>query len=243
MEYLLFILLGIIFLLFRSSRFKGYVGESKVISKINSLVSENGEYKTFHDVILQTPDGSTQIDHILISPYGIFVIETKNLTGWIFGSADQKTWTQTIYRNKFKFQNPLHQNFKHVRAVQSLLNADTKKIFSIVVFVGNSNFRTVMPDNVVKLRDLVAHLKSYAQQILSNESVEKYSEMLRDAALNVSITQRGHVRNIKQNMTNPICPRCGKPMVLRTARKGREGGPKFWGCSGYPACKATKKVA
>jgi restriction system protein len=243
MKYLLFLLFGIIFLLFRSARFKGYIGERKVSSKIESLISRNNKYQSFHDMTLQTPDGTTQIDHILISPYGIFVIETKNLKGWIFGSRDQKIWTQTLYGKKYKFQNPLHQNYKHIKAVQNLLNADIKTIISIVVFVGDSEFKTEMPINVVELRDFLPYLSSYTQQILSGESIDKYSQILRNPAHNAPTNQRDHVRNVKQNKNNPICPRCGKPMVLRTARKGRKAGSKFWGCSGFPSCKATKNVA
>jgi hypothetical protein len=246
---LLFLLLGVFFLLiiifslFRFVRSKGYVGEQIVSGEVESLIRRNSEYLSFHDIILKTPDGTTQIDHILISPYGIFVIETKNFSGWIFGSADQKKWTQTFYGIRYKFQNPLHQNYKHVKAVQNLLGADKNSIFSIVVFAGDSEFRTVMPYNVVELRDFIPHLRSYTKQILSGESIEKFSQKLMDPVHNGLANQRDHVRNIKQNKNNPICPRCGKLMVLRTARKGRGAGSKFWGCSGFPSCKAIKNVA
>jgi len=253
---LLFLLLGVIFLLFLfwPARFKGNVGEQIVSGEIESLIGKNSEYRSLHDIILETSDGTTQIDHILISPYGIFVIETKDFKGWIWGDADQKQWTQTLYWNKYKFvyplrqtkykfQNPLHQNYKHVKAVQNLLNADIKTIFSIVVFVGDSEFRTLMPYNVIELQDLIPYLRSYTEQFLSAESIETYIEKLRNPGYNAPISNREHVENVKRNKKNPVCPRCGKPMVLRTARKGRETGSKFWDCSGFPSCKATKNVA
>ena len=57
-------------------------------------------YYLFNDLTLETPDETTQIDHVIISRFGIFVIETKNFTGWIFGSENQKQWTKTTYGNK-----------------------------------------------------------------------------------------------------------------------------------------------
>ncbi len=70
---------------------------------------------------LTLPDGegaTTQIDHLLLSPFGVFVIETKNYKGWIFGSERQKQWTQKIYKKSFKFQNPIHQNYKHMKVLE-----------------------------------------------------------------------------------------------------------------------------
>ena len=98
------------------------------------------EYYLIKDVTLLTDDGTTQIDHIIVSRYGVFVIETKNMKGWIFGSANQKTWTQKIYKHTHKFQNPLHQNYKHVKTLEALLDIPSSAIHSLVVFVGDSRF-------------------------------------------------------------------------------------------------------
>src|SRR6185503_2424889 len=60
-----------------------------------------------NNVTLETENGTTQIDHILIADTGIFVIETKHYQGWIFGGPNQSQWTQVIYKKKSKFQNPI----------------------------------------------------------------------------------------------------------------------------------------
>lgn len=192
---------------------------------------------------LETPDGTTQIDHIVISRNGIFVIETKNYKGWIFGNEKQKQWTQSLYRRKFKFQNPIHQNYKHVKAVQSLLGIRQNLIHSIVVFVGNSQFKTVMPYNVVTLYELLPYIRSYNTVILSEEDVESFSNKLSSPVFSESTIQKEHVGNVYNNLHNPVCPKCGKQMVLRTARKGKAIGSQFWGCSGFPGCKYTKRKA
>lgn len=240
---ILFFLIYIIYLFVsKSSSYKGQVGERKVRNKIESLISRNNEYYSLHDLILQTPDGSTQIDHVLISPYGIFVIETKNYKGWIFGGENQKSWTQTLYKKKYKFQNPLRQNYKHIKAVQNLLNVNIKSIISVVVFVGDSKFKTVMPYNVMVLRDFLPFLRSHTQQIISSQNVERFFQILNSPEQNTPTNQNDHVTNVEKNKNNPSCPRCGKSMVLRTARKGSGAGTEFWGCSGFPSCKATKNI-
>jgi len=241
--FLLFFLLVVIFsFLSKTSSYKGQVGERKVRNKIESLISSNNEYYSLHDLTLPTPDGTTQIDHVLISTYGIFVIETKNYKGWIFGSENQKQWTQTLYKKKYRFQNPLRQNYKHIKAVQNLLNVNMKSIISVVVFVGDSKFKTEMPYNVMALRDFLPFLRSHTQQIISSKNVERLFRILSNPEQNTPANQSDHVANVEQNKQNPLCPRCGKSMVLRTARKGSGAGTEFWGCSGFPSCKATKNV-
>ena len=220
----------------------GSRGEKRVRKKIESFVKAHDEYVSFHNLTLETPDGTTQIDHVLISPYGIFVIETKNYKGWIFGGSEQKRWTQTIYHHKYKFQNPLRQNFKHIKAVQNYLGVNMKDMFSIVVFAGNSRFKTTMPDNVLVLNQLIPFVLSYQEKIIGGDSIDAYSEKLNNPALIAPDNEYTHINNIKQNQTKPTCPRCGKPMVIRTANRGSHTGRKFWGCSGFPVCKTTKSI-
>ena len=91
-----------------SPTFKGATGERRVNARLNLDLS-NEDYTIMNDITLPVSGGTTQIDHVVISQNGIFVIETKNMTGWIFGGADQSRWTQTIRRHKSQFQNPLRQ--------------------------------------------------------------------------------------------------------------------------------------
>ena len=101
------------------------------------------DYHLMNHVTLQMKDGTTQVDHILVSRFGVFVIETKHYKGWIFANAKHKTWTQVLYRLKFKFQNPILQNKRHVRAVKDLLDfLPAGAVRSVVVFTGTSDVRT-----------------------------------------------------------------------------------------------------
>ena len=162
----IFILLPILLITWylRSAGFKGKVGESKV--KVSGgLWLPSGTYHAIHDITLPTARGTTQIDHVYVSKFGIFVVETKNYQGWIFGSENQRQWTQVIYGDKFKLLNPLKQNYGHVRAVQAALNVAPEIIHSVVVFVGNSKFKTPMPPNVTKGRKFAKYIKSFKKVV------------------------------------------------------------------------------
>lgn len=243
---LFFVLLVIAFLVFhlvsKSPKYKGRIGERKVSSRLEMPIKELEGAKIFHNVTIKTPDGSTQIDHLVLATNGIFVIETKNMTGWIFGNEKQSQWTQTIYRRKTKFQNPVRQNYKHVNAVRRLLDVDLQFIFNIVVFTGDAEFKTEMPVNVVKARDLLPYIKSHKADLMSRDDIGKYASLVMNAITNNPISDKEHVKNVKHNRKNPLCPRCGSAMVLRTARKGGNKGSRFWGCSKFPACRAIKNA-
>ncbi|WP_170363858.1 nuclease-related domain-containing protein [Ruegeria arenilitoris] len=241
--FLCLILLGLWF--FRSAWFKGASGEFWVRSALRSRLGA-ADYTLLNDLTLPVRGGTTQIDHVVVSIHGIFVVETKNMSGWIFGSADQRTWTQTFRRKKFKMQNPTHQNFKHVKAVQELLGVPQRKIHNVVAFVGSARARTPMPSNVVwSVRELVRYIKSFDQLLFSEDEVPALVKKLSDGAVETNRkTRRDHVNHVQslsgqQGTMLAKCPRCGSAMAKRTNRKS---GSQFLGCSNYPKCKGTRRI-
>lgn len=232
----------------KSPFMKGVFGEL-LVNLAAKFFLDKKVYTLFKNVTLPTDDGSTQIDHIIVSRYGIFVIETKNMKGWIFGSAQQKLWTQKIYRHTSKFQNPLHQNYKHTETLRSALELDQDKVFSVVVFVGDSTFKTAMPDNVVYGMGYIRFIKNKMQAIFSDSDVLAICAKIQSGRLTPSIkTHIDHVRHVKtlveenQQSNDNSCPTCGMPMTLRTARQGDNQGKQFWGCSAYPRCRTVKQL-
>jgi len=125
------------FLLLRLPVVKGLVGELLVVLMLR-LFPDKDRYHRLHNVTLPTIDGTTQIDHVVISGFGIFVIETKNMWGWIFGSEKQAEWTQKIFKKTVRFQNPLRQNYKHTKAIEAVTGIDADRVHSVVVFVGDA---------------------------------------------------------------------------------------------------------
>ena len=232
----------ILLVVFKTPWFKGLIGETMVNLGAKLFLSKD-EYHLIRNVILPTEDGTTQIDHIIVSRYGVFVIETKNMKGWMFGSPNQKTWTQKIYRQTNTFQNPLHQNYKHVKTLESALGIDGPKIHSVVVLIGDSSFKTEMPDNVTYAGGYIRFIKSKKEVVFSDKEVGIIKDKIASGRLTPSLNaNREHVKhvkqivNAKQNADN-ICPKCGSAMVLRVSKKGPNEGKKFWGCSKFPQCR------
>ena len=205
-------------------------------------------YTPFHDVTLPTPDGTTQIDHIFVSRFGVFVVETKNMGGWIFGGERDRQWTQ-MFRGgkKFRFQNPLRQSYRHVKAVEGAmtgLGLPRGSVRSLVAFVGDAKLKTEMPANVTVGTGFASYVRSFRQPILSDDQVLGACRTIASGGLPSSAaTRRQHVRRLRaQNRPDAPrkCSRCGKDMVLRTTRRGPNVGRRFWGCSGYPACRYSR---
>lgn len=125
--------------LIKTPWFKGMIGEG-VLNLGIRLFLDKREYHLLKDVTLPTPQGTTQIDHVIVSRFGIFVIETKNMKGWIFGNPAHKTWTQQIYRRRHSFQNPLRQNHLHVMTLRSLLGLADHQLHSVIyIYVSGGN--------------------------------------------------------------------------------------------------------
>lgn len=149
---------------------KGQIGEKHVRKGlIKYLVAS--KYTIINDVTLPLEDGgTTQIDHIVVSNFGVFVIETKNMRGWIFGSERQAKWTQTIHRSKYPFQNPLRQNYKHTKTLAHLLDIPHELFHSVVVFTPNSELKTKMPTNVGHLKEMMLYIKSFNEEVFDNNT-------------------------------------------------------------------------
>jgi hypothetical protein len=151
-------------------------------------------------VTLRLKDGTTQVDHVLVSRFGVFVIETKDHKGWIFANAKQANWTQVLFKVKFKFQNPILQNFRHVRAVQDLLDfLPTSAIRSVVVFTGEAEFKTEVPQGVFSLSGFIEHLREQTVEVMSLNRVQFCVGRLETARLAVSDeTDVEHVQNLRR---------------------------------------------
>ncbi len=230
---------------FKTPWFKGLIGEALV--KFSAKLSLPAKiYHPIHNVTLPTPDGTTQIDHVFVSRFGIFVVETKNMQGWIFGNEKQAQWTQKIFNKSFKFQNPLRQNYKHVKALEAALDVRPEIIHSVVVFAGESTFKSPMPANVTSGTGYISYIKSFGELVLTESQIQVVVSQIQSGRLEPTRqTHRQHVQRLKTRAdptTGRRCPKCGSIMILRTAKRGANAGNKFWGCSAYPKCRVVQNV-
>lgn len=248
---LLFVPLLILLSVLKSRWFKGVSGEYLVNRLLAQLDAR--QYAILNDVTLPVEGGgSTQIDHILVSRYGVFVIETKNMKGSILGATTQRQWTQKINNYTAQFQNPLHQNYRHTQVLGELLDIPSSYIHSMVIFIGKSRFETEMPANVTDAQGSLQYIAQYQKKVLSDQQVADLVKTINSDKLPAGMaTNRRHKKYVKAAIKakadrvpvyeSPDCPTCGEKMVLRKAGQGSRIGHKFWGCSQYPRCQTVVK--
>lgn len=183
---------------------KGKLGEFAVSTHVK-LYLDKQNYSLLNDcTFLNEQNQTTQIDHILLSPFGIFVIETKNYKGWIFGTERQKNWTQKIYKKSYKFQNPLHQNYKHQKVLEYVLAdiVDADQIHSVIVFMPDCEFKTTMPSNVFRGAGWIDYVKQFKQTTIPPMKLKRIQYRLEKEILEKSWqTNRQHVQNLKDKFT------------------------------------------
>lgn len=238
---------------YNSPKQKGKRGEIRIHNIIMQLPDE---YYVLDDVVLLTNRGTTQIDHIVVSKYGVFAIETKNYRGDIYGDDERQEWKQIIvtkvtyeknwwktytYVTKNHFYNPVKQAVGHVyRIKENLKEWPYLKVIPIVVFTGKAVLKNVKSENhVIYDYELLPTIQSYRTTFLSNEEVKKVAERLSQKNVRKLVDDKTHVRNVKsiqydanRKITSEICPKCGGQLVMRSGRYGY-----FYGCSNYPKCQ------
>ena len=186
---ILLIIFSLFFALVRKKA-KGFIGE-KSLSTALGLKLDRKTFTTFENLYVPAGDFATQIDLLVLSVYGIFVVEIKNYSGWIFGDEKSKNWTQVLYSKKNQFQNPLRQNYKHVKALAEYLNIETDKIFSVVYFAGDAKFKTYMPSNVLS-SGLSRHINSKKTFKFQTSEVNRIYDRLTELKKSKSINQSKH---------------------------------------------------
>ena len=182
------------------SSFKGIVGEI-VINVAMWLKLDKDIYHRLNNITLPLADGgSTQIDHVIVSRYGIFVIETKNYKGWIFGNEKQRQWTQVIMGRKYKFQNPLRQNYLHIKTLSDLLELEMSYFHSMIAFIGECELKTrdELPEHVLT-SGMASYIKKKQDKILTDEEVKAIVEQIENNRFSKSWrTNRAHKAYLKE---------------------------------------------
>lgn len=242
MQYLVFLLLIllIILVLWWLLPSKGKYGEMVVSGILSHLPNE--EYKVINNLLISQNGKTTQIDHVVVSQYRIFVIETKNYKGRISGNTDSEYWLQNVYGHKYQFYNPIRQNQGHILMLNRMLpDIDPKLFVSIIAFSGKASLNVNTSEPVVYWNQIGNVIGSFQRKWLSVEEAQKAYNTLLAANIDSKEDRQQHVRNVRgrivKNQTavaNGRCPRCGGQLVPRDGRYGR-----FYGCSNYPRCRYT----
>lgn len=239
--FIFFILINIVFKIL-SPRIKGYLGEKIVAVILSFLPSE--KYNIINDLLIKVNGRTIQIDHIVVSIYGIFVIETKNYKGWITGSENSEYWTKNMFGNKYKFYNPIKQNKTHILALSKQLGLSLNKFIPIIIFSNSAELKVNTVHNVIYTTQIKKVIKKYSEIKFSKEDVLKIVEKINNINIVSSDIRKQHiidtqntVANKKYLEENGICPKCGHVLVVRNGKYG-----DFLGCSNYPRCHFTKPI-
>ncbi len=187
----------IIIAILKSPMFKGWFGE-KLVEKVANHKLSNDIYHDFQNVTLPTDNGTTQIDHIYVSEFGIFVVETKNYKGWIYGKIKDAKWTQNIYGKKHYFQNPLRQNYKHIKTLEHLFGLTSDNFHSVIVFTGDCELKSNFPPNICRLGNFTNYILSFNEPKLDKNQINQICQLLAENRLEDTFeTRQHHIQNLK----------------------------------------------
>ncbi|MEH7442643.1 nuclease-related domain-containing protein [Bacillus sp. JJ1122] len=150
---------------------KGEIGEFKIDIQLDQLPKD---CRYLSDLLVKNPkakSGYSQIDHVVLTSYGIFVIETKNYQGTIYGAKDRKTW---LVNGKFKMMNPFVQNYGHIRALTSFIdNKYHDLFFSLVSFTKRCTFKVDLDYRKIASNEMIVYDMELSEFIHRKVSVLK----------------------------------------------------------------------
>lgn len=190
----------------------GELGEHKINIQLDQLPKE---CKSLSDLMLPNPKsrtGYTQIDHVVISPYGLFVIETKNYNGEIKGGRTDQQWSVS---NRYKMYNPLKQNYGHIKAIENLIKGvATVRFISMISFTMRCRFsidpelRKIYSDELIVYdvelsefisRKLISLKTGTPEPPISVAQAQIIYDRLTQANITDSEIRKLHVQRIKGN--------------------------------------------
>ena len=240
----LFIIIVIVFILvigkLNSPGYKGKTGEKLVAERLEII---DGYKHILNNIMLNDNGKSRQIDHIAITEYGVYIIETKNYAGTIYGRETSNEWQQYLNGKCFRFENPIHQNYGHLQTVNYYIDDITKDTYSVVVFIRRGKLKIDTTTPVIYEDQLAKYIRNQ-KKVLNEEKIEQIYQTLIENQITSAQTIKNHNNNVelymkyKQNLVeNEICPRCNGKL---SKRKGKNG--IFYGCSNFPKCHYTKNI-
>ncbi|NLV40427.1 MAG: hypothetical protein GXY15_04265 [Candidatus Hydrogenedentes bacterium] len=226
----------------------GHFGERRVRILLEGLDPQ--EYRVFHDLMLESRDGTTQIDHVVVSRFGVFVLETKNISGKIYGRENAPQWTIYNHGQKYPLHNPLRQNYGHVQALRTALgNLGEAPMFPLVVFMRTATLKVdVPPGLVVMTSELVQTVMTKATPMMSPQTRDEISRRIEAANITDPVRRKAHVGSVKRRVAareqetadaiaQGVCPKCGGQLVAKTGRYGT-----FTACSNFKVNGCRFKV-
>lgn len=228
----------------------GDYGEKRVSSFLADLDCE--DYQVYNDLLIRNGNYTTQVDHVVISQYGVFVLETKNVHGKVYGGGNAEFWKQYLPDTGYKrygttqehqLRNPIWQNAAHIKTLRRLVFGDDVPVYGIVAFPGDTEINVTASQPVLNMYNVVPYINQYQDVVLSPDQMDYYRRRLLEVITTSELDRYEHLNNVYRNkerrdaaVINGRCPLCGGELVLRNGKYGQ-----FYGCSNYPRCNYTTR--
>ena len=212
----------------------GSYGEKLTARKLKMMRFFGYEGRILMNAYIPKADGTTsEIDVLFVTEKGIFVIESKNYSGWIFGSEGQFKWTASLPNGqKNRFYNPISQNKNHIKWLSGYLSEDIP-LFSIIVFSERCELKKLTitsPEvKVVKRDSLTAAVRRIwkdSPSVLDENKVERIYQRLLPLTNKTEAEKNAHVENIKSRIDKQT-PRKPVPQPAHRPAPTKADGPSY----------------
>lgn len=158
-------------------------------------------YVIFGDLIIPSVSKSipsTQIDHVIVSRFGIFCLETKSHQGNIYGYKISEKWNQYIGNKKYTFYSPLRQNKHHVTSLEYLLRSRLRgPIHSYVVFPSAHKIKIDGREVDLTLKNTIERIEKHKREVYTLDDVEAISKGLAYVSTRNSEFKKDHIDSVR----------------------------------------------
>ena len=175
-------------------KFRGFMGEFWLKLELKKL--PKNKYKLLNDIMIEDEKGTHQIDHIVLSKYGIFVIEMKNYYGLIIGNQYKEKWYQYLGKNKYTFHNPMYQNYGHIKALSNVLKLNEELFIPITCFSNQVKLKVTSNKPVVQVDTINRNILKYTEEIITCD-LNELSLKIENMNILDKIKRKEHVKNIR----------------------------------------------
>lgn len=184
----------------------GSHGEKLIEKKLKRLIGSGVDGVVLRNVYIPKSRGETsEIDVLFLTRKGIFVIESKNYSGWIYGDENGSRWTATLPNGtRNQFYNPIRQNQTHIKWLKKLLSTEIP-VYSLIVFSDRCKLKkvSVYSEDVVVIqrkriiKEVRARLKK-SGFLLSEGQMQRLAEQLKPYTKVSKFAKFAHIHQIKK---------------------------------------------
>ncbi|WP_313524105.1 NERD domain-containing protein [Anaerotignum sp.] len=209
---------------------KGYYGEFLTVRYLEGISEKERFLANVYLNKANKEDQTTEIDIIYVNEFGIYVLESKNYSGWIFGNDKSTYWTQALNKNtKNKFYNPVFQNAGHISALKAMLGSRYDKTYkSLIIFSERCELKNIAVQTpnvyVIKRNSIRKTIQSLHQEpILSEKDISEIYNLLFTRTKVGEEMKKKHIDNIGMKIGNETAKAFDKKILLEKTAVKQQG--------------------